>query len=423
MQLVVLGLNHRSAAVEVRERFSFDKDEVVAALNRLYEFDCISECVILSTCNRTEIYAALEGVEFPKDYMLAVLKDLKGADYIDADAFFFYEERDCIEHLFRVSASLDSLVLGEGQILSQLKGAYIQAYSAGCTGTIFNILFQRAIGVGKKVRTNTGIANTPVSVSYTAVNLAEDSLDKPLSEATVLILGAGTMSELTATHLQAKGVKTIFVSNRTFAKAEMLAERFNGKAVKLDNFVDYAKDADILITSTGAPHYIITEGEAKKITTLRKGEPIVMIDIAVPRDIDPAVADLDGIYLFNIDSLESVVEENKAQREEEARRAEPIIHDAIEELLDKLSYLTVRPMMALLTEKAERIRRRELHRALAKLPDISDKERRVMDSMSRMIIRKMLREPMIHFNEIAGTEEEGLYWDLFKDMFNLEKEG
>ena len=389
----------------MRERFSFDKDEVVAALNRLYEFDCISECVILSTCNRTEIYAALEGVEFPKDYMLAVLKDLKGADHIDADAFFFYEERDCIEHLFRVSASLDSLVLGEGQILSQLKGAYIQAYSAGCTGTIFNILFQRAIGVGKKVRTNTGIANTPVSVSYTAVNLAEDSLDKPLSEATVLILGAGTMSELTATHLQAKGVKTIFVSNRTFAKAEMLAERFNGKAVKLDNFVDYAKDADILITSTGAPHYIITEREAKKITTLRKGEPIVMIDIAVPRDIDPAVADLDGIYLFNIDSLESVVEENKAQREEEARRAEPIIHDAIEELLDKLSYLTVRPMMALLTEKAERIRRRELHRALAKLPDISDKERRVMDSMSRMIIRKMLREPMIHFN---GTRKSAL---------------
>nr|WP_252894535.1 hypothetical protein [Veillonella denticariosi] len=174
----------------------------------------------------------------------------------------------------------------------------------------------------------------------------------------------------------------------------------------------------------GAPHYIITPPkEAKKIVQLREGEPIVMIDIAVPRDIDPAVADIDGIYLFNIDSLESVVEENKAQREEEARRAEPIIHEAIEDLLDKLSYLSVRPMMALLTEKAERIRSRELHRALAKLPDISDKERRIMDSMSRMITRKILREPMIHFNEIAGTEEEGLYWELFKDMFNLEKEG
>lgn len=288
MQLVVLGLNHRSAAVEVRERFSFEKNEVESALNRLYEYEKISECVILSTCNRTEIYAVLEDVQSPKAYMLDVLKHLKHADTIDESAFFFYEEKACIEHLFRVSASLDSLVLGEGQILSQLKGAYIAAYSAGFTGTVFNILFQRAIGVGKKVRTNTGIANTPVSVSYTAVNLAEDSLDKPLSEATVLILGAGTMSELTATHLQAKGVKTIFVSNRTFTKAEALAKKFNGQAIKLDHYVEQAEHADIIITSTGAPHYIIGEKEAKRIAALRHGRPIVMIDIAVPRDIDPA---------------------------------------------------------------------------------------------------------------------------------------
>ncbi|WP_251422682.1 glutamyl-tRNA reductase [Veillonella agrestimuris] len=423
MQLVVLGLNHRSAAVAVRERFSFEKDEVKAALNKIYEYDRISECVILSTCNRTELYAVLEDVEQPKQYMLDVMKDLKDADSIDESAFFFYQDRECVDHLFRVSASLDSLVLGEGQILSQLKVAYIEAYSAGFTGTVFNILFQRAISVGKKVRTNTGIANTPVSVSYTAVNLAEDSLDKPLSEATVLILGAGTMSELTAIHLQSKGVKTIFVSNRTFAKAETLAKKFNGHAIKLDDVVDYAVEADILITSTGAPHYIINEKEARRIAARRNGMPMVMIDIAVPRDIDPAVADIDGIYLFNIDALESVVEENKQQREEEAKRAEPIIHEAIEDVLDKLSYLSVRPMMALLTDKADRIRSRELHRALAKLPDISDRERRIMDSMSRMIVRKMLREPMIHFNEIAGTEEEGLYWDLFKDMFNLKKEG
>lgn len=423
MQLVVLGLNHRSAVVAVRERFSFEKDEVKAALNKIYEYDRISECVILSTCNRTELYAVLEDVEQPKQYMLDVMKDLKDADSIDESAFFFYRERECVDHLFRVSASLDSLVLGEGQILSQLKVAYIEAYSAGFTGTVFNILFQRAISVGKKVRTNTGIANTPVSVSYTAVNLAEDSLDKPLSEATVLILGAGTMSELTAIHLQSKGVKTIFVSNRTFAKAETLAKKFNGHAIKLDDVVDYAVEADILITSTGAPHYIINEKEARRIAARRNGMPMVMIDIAVPRDIDPVVADIDGIYLFNIDALESVVEENKQQREEEAKRAEPIIHEAIEDVLDKLSYLSVRPMMALLTDKADRIRSRELHRALAKLPDISDRERRIMDSMSRMIVRKMLREPMIHFNEIAGTEEEGLYWDLFKDMFNLKKEG
>ena len=422
MQLVVLGLNHRSAAVEVRERFAFDKNEVPGALNRLYGYEEISECVILSTCNRTEIYAVLEGVEEPKAFMLEAVRDLKGVDIIDEEWFYFHEERDFIEHLFRVSASLDSLVLGEGQILSQLKVAYIEAYSAGFTGTVFNILFQKAIGVGKKVRTNTGIANTPVSVSYTAVNLAEDCLDKPMSEATVLILGAGTMSELTATHLQSKGVKTIFVSNRTYAKAEVLAEKFGGHAVRLDQYIMQAKDADILITSTGAPHYIINEKEAREIAALRKGKPIVMIDIAVPRDIDPEVAQIDGIYLFNIDALESVVEENKHQREEEAKRAEPIIHDAIEELLDKLSYLSVRPMMALLTEKADHIRRRELHRALVKLPDASEHERRIIDAMSRMIVRKMLRDPMIRFGEIAGKEEEGLYWDLFRDMFNLEKE-
>ncbi len=423
MQLVVLGLNHRSAAVEVRELFAFDKSEVKDALNKLYGHEEISECVLLSTCNRTEIYAVLEAVETPKAYMLNVLKELKNVDTIDEDQFFLLEGRDCIEHLFRVSASLDSLVIGEGQILSQLKVAYVQAYSAGFTGTVFNILFQRSISVGKKVRTLTGIANTPVSVSYTAVNLAEDCLDKPLSEATVLILGAGTMSELTATHLQAKGVKTIFVSNRTYTKAEALAERFGGQAITLDKFVEQAQYADILITSTGAPHYIVSQKEAKAISQLRNGKPIVMIDIAIPRDIDPDVADIDGVYLFNIDALESVVEENKHLREEEAKQAEPIIHDAIEELLDKLSYLSVRPMMALLNDKADRIRRREVHRAMVKLPDISDRERRIIDSMSRMIIRKMLREPMIRFGEIAGKEEEGLYWNLFRDMFNLEKEG
>ena len=423
MQLVDLGLNHRSAAVEVRELFAFDKSEVKDALNKLYGHEEISECVLLSTCNRTEIYAVLEAVETPKAYMLNVLKELKNVDTIDEDQFFLLEGRDCIEHLFRVSASLDSLVIGEGQILSQLKVAYVQAYSAGFTGTVFNILFQRSISVGKKVRTLTGIANTPVSVSYTAVNLAEDCLDKPLSEATVLILGAGTMSELTATHLQAKGVKTIFVSNRTYTKAEALAERFGGQAITLDKFVEQAQYADILITSTGAPHYIVSQKEAKAISQLRNGKPIVMIDIAIPRDIDPDVADIDGVYLFNIDALESVVEENKHLREEEAKQAEPIIHDAIEELLDKLSYLSVRPMMALLNDKADRIRRREVHRAMVKLPDISDRERRIIDSMSRMIIRKMLREPMIRFGEIAGKEEEGLYWNLFRDMFNLEKEG
>lgn len=423
MQLAILGLNHRTADVAVREQFAFDKREVAGALNKLYEYENISECVILSTCNRTEIYTVLEDVDDGRQYMLDVVQDLKHAQTIDDSAFYYKEGMECIRHLFCVAASLDSLVLGEGQILSQLKVAYIQAYTAGFTGTVFNIVFQRAIAVGKRVRTYTGIANTPVSVSYTAVNLAEDCLDKPISEAKVLILGAGQMSELTATHLQAKGVRTMFISNRTYPKAVKLAEKFNGTAVRLDDFIETAQDADILITSTGAPHYIITEKEAQAIVKKRKGAPIVMIDIAVPRDIDPVVAQLDGVYLFNIDALESVVEENKHQREEEAKRAIPIIEEGVREVLHKMEYLSVQPMMAELSRKAERVRRREVHRAMAKLPHVSEQDRKIMESMSRMIVRKLLREPMMRLNEVAGTEAEGQYWDLFRTMFNLEKEG
>lgn len=424
MQLVVLGLNHRSAPVNVRELFSFDKTEMVEALNHVYEHENVAECVLLSTCNRTELYAVLEDVAEPKQFMLDLLKHLKGAEQWDVDGnwFFLYEGTELMRHVFNVAASLDSLVLGEGQILSQLKMAYITAYSRGLTGPIFNIIFQRAISVGKKVRTVTGIANTPVSVSYAAVNLAEDCLEKPLSDAKVLILGAGEMSELTATHLQAKGVKSIFVSNRTYHKAQALAKRFGGEAVNFNEYIEQAKEADILITSTGAPHYIIDTESAEKIAEGRKHNPIVMIDIAVPRDIDPEVAQVEGVYLFNIDALESVVEANKAQRAKEAEKAKPIIEQAVEEIEQKLQYLSVRPMMVLLRDKAERTRKRELHRAMAKLPEADEKTRKIMDNMSRMIIRKLLREPMIRFGEIAGKEEEQDYWKLFHDMFDLDKE-
>lgn len=450
MQLVVLGVNHKTAPVEVREHFSFSKEQIKDALNSLYEYESVAECVILSTCNRTEIYAVLERTGNQRGFMLQLLQQLKGQDKqgkgealqeqksqpeginneLDLsensasgeDHFFFYEGRAAIGHLFDVAASLDSLVVGEGQILSQLKMAYITAYSCGATGPVFNIVFQRAISAGKKIRTWTDIAKAPVSVSYTAVNLAADCLED-ITKANVLILGAGQMSELTATHLQSRGVKSIFVSNRTYDRAVELANRFNGKAVHFQEFISWAEKADIIITSTGAPHYIIYEEQAEKIMAARHGRPIVMIDIAVPRDIDPEVGEIKGISLFNIDALEAVVEENRQHRLEEAEKARPMIEEAINELKEKLNYLSVRPMMVLLSEKAERIRRRELHRAMAKLPGANERERKIVEGMSRMLVRKLLREPMIRFGEVAGKEEEGEYWSLFRDMFKLEKEG
>ena len=425
MQLVLLGLNHKTAPVNVREAFSFSKEALEAALDELYNRPGVVECVILSTCNRMEVYALIKETENPKAFMLRALNEIKEITLANEEYFYCKTDRDCLEHLFRVASSLDSLVVGEGQILSQVKAAYISAYSGGYTGTVFNIIFQRAIRVGKVVRTQTSIADTPVSVSYTAVNLAEEVLYKPLSEAKVLILGAGTMSELTATHLQAKGVDTIFVSNKTFEKAQALAERFNGQAIRLDDYVELAKQADILITSTGAPRYLVGVEEAQVIAEAHGGQPFVMIDIAVPRDIDPLVESVPGIHLFNIDALESVVEENKAQRLEEAKKAEPFILEAVEEVLNKLNYLRVRPMMALLADKAEQIRQRELHRAMVKLPNLPDHERRIMESMSRMIIRKILRDPMIHLThveDVISKEEEEKYWNIFRDMFNLQKE-
>lgn len=421
MQLVVLGLNHKTAPVEVRERVSFSREQVTQALQHLYEFEEIAEGVILSTCNRTEIYAVSETLYGGKEVLMSFWRKIMKDVDISEDRFYYYEDGKAIEHLFMVTSGLDSLIVGEGQILSQVKQAYVLAHGQGVTGTILNIVFQRAIAIGKKVRSETSIGDKPVSVSYTAVNLAAERLPD-IAKAKVLILGAGQMSELTAKHLLAKGVKSIFVSNRTLSRAKELAKMFDGKAISFNHYLEEAVTADILITSTGAPHYLISYENAFNLMETRNYRPLVLIDIAVPRDIEPEVATIEGISLFNIDALESVVEENKHIRMEEGKKALPLISGAVKEVEEKLNYLSVRPMMVLISEKAERIRKREVHRVMAKLPDAKERERRLVENMSRMLVRKLLRDPMIRFGEIAGKEEEGHYWQLLKDMFKLEKE-
>ncbi len=425
MQLVVLGLNHKTAPVDIREAYSFSEEEVKQSLEHLYEHDDIAETVILSTCNRTEIYAVLEEAmsqEEARAHMLALVGHLKETDItVHEEYFFFYEGEEALNHLFTVASSLDSLVIGEGQILSQVKKAYVLASRYGATGPIINIVFQKAISIGKKVRNITDIANTPVSVSYAAVNLAADCLPD-LGTARVLLLGAGQMSELTATHLQAKGVRAIFVSNRTYHRAEELAKKFSGEAVPFHHSMEFAEQADIIITSTGAPHYMITHPDAQSLMEKRAYKPLVIIDIAVPRDVDPDVAGIKGVSLFNIDALEAVVEENKHHRLEEAERAKPIIVEAVREIMEKLTYLSVRPLMVLISEKAERIRRREYQRAMAKLQNLPEKERKIMENMSRMLVRKLLRGPMIKLHEVAGKDEESEYWDFFRAMFEIQKE-
>ena len=422
MSLVVLGLNHKTAPVAVRECLAFSEEQIKQSLLHLREFEEIEECVILSTCNRTEMYAV---VEEPED-AFSLLVDFwrqRGAGQLDVDQNLFYHiDEDCIRHLFRVAASLDSLVIGEGQILSQVKKAYSLARDIGTTSTVLNTLFNRAIASGKRVRTDTRIAYTAVSVSYAAVELAKKLLGD-LAKAKVLLLGAGQMSELTARHLVDNGVNTVFVSNRNLDRARQLADRFRGFAVPFEHFMESAEQADIVITSTGAPHYLIRSWDVAHLMPKRQGRPIIFIDIAVPRDVEPEVAALAGVNLYNIDDLEAVAESNMRGREKEAKDAERIIEADLADLIAKFRYLSFRPTLARLRDKVEAVRQREMKRALAKLPEATPEERKVLENLSKMLVRKLIRDPIIRINEAAGTDKEAYFLDAARKLFKLDDIG
>lgn len=422
MQLVVLGLNHKTAPVEVRECFAVSEEQARSALKHLHNYDDIKECVLLSTCNRTEMYAVVDDAEYSLPVIQNFLKAMGNAK-IDIDHYlFYYSETEAIEHLFKVAAGLDSLIIGEGQILSQVKKAYSVARDLGTTSTVLNTLFHRAIAVGKKVRTETRIAYNAVSVSYAAVELAKKIFGN-LAESNVLLLGAGEMSELTAQYLVENGVKTVFVSNRNFERAGLLADKFKGVAIPFEDFMQSAVKADIVITSTGAPHYIVRVWDVAHLMPKRQGRPIIFIDIAVPRDVEPETAAIAGVSLYNIDDLEAVIETNLRLREQEAQVAEKIIATELAEIVDKFRYLSYRPVLARLTAKAEVIRQREVKRALTKLPDLSADEVKAMERMSKMLVRKLLRDPVVCINEAASAGKEQEYLDAVSSLFKLGKIG
>ena len=434
MQLVVLGLNHKTAPVEVREQFAMSKEAIRNGLRHLSEYELLDEAVVLSTCNRSEIYACVGSGEAlaccdgsyemdeTLDEALAGMKqfffDLAGCG--GTEYLYHYEGEDCIRHLFEVSSSLDSLVLGEGQILSQVKHAYAIAREADSTSTVMNTLFHRAIAVGKRVRTETRIAFSPVSVSYAAVELARTKFDGNLSSSNVLIYGAGKMAELTAKHLAARGVKKIYVANRHIEKARELAEKFGGEALPLHDAMKRTANLDVVVTSTGAPHYIVHEWETRQLMRKRDGRPLVFIDIAVPRDVEPEVADIAGVTLYNIDDLENVVDENVKTREHEAVHARCIVEEEIRNIVDRFQYLAYRPLMALLSDRCEGIRAREVHRIRSKLPDLTRDEQRVITHMTQRIVRKILRIPMMKLNEFAGTADGDFYAEAMRRLFKLD---
>lgn len=413
MQLQVLGLNYKTAPIEIREKFSVDREAIRRGLENLDDYDGLTEAVVLSTCNRTEIYAVTA------DSCAASVKIFVN-DLVGGGAFekylYEYEGEACVRHLFEVAASLDSLVLGEGQILSQVKEAYSLAKAVGATSTILNTLFHKAIASGKNVRTETKIAYNSVSVSSAAVELAAEKLSG-LAGKRALIFGAGKMAQLTAQHLKARGIAEIFVANRHLDRAQDMAAKIGGTAVAWEDALKNAADVDIIITSTGAPHYVVKPWQTQQLMTRRSGRGIFFIDIAVPRDVDPEVAKIQGVTLYNIDDLEAVVESHVKARQAEAASAKKILEADVAATMERFKYLKFQPLMADLSNRAEKIRERELKRIASKIPNLNDDERRAIDQMTRKIVRKLLRLPMMKLNASAGTSDENFYAAAMRALF------
>ena len=403
MDLVILGLNHKTVPVAIREHFTMTPDAIHDALQHLDDYGGLREAVILSTCNRAEVYAVVDDVRDNEQALRDFFLDAAGRPAYEPSYFYSYTGKACIHHLFNVAASLDSLVLGEGQILSQVKQAYVMAHENGATSAILNMLFQQAIATGKRVRTETHIAYNAVSVSYTAVQMAEKQLGS-LSGRNLLLYGAGKL----------------YIVNRHLERAQELAADVGGQAVHYKEVQSVVSDVDIIIASTGAPHYVITVPRLQRFQELRQGRPLLLIDIAVPRDVDPAVTRLPGVTLYNIDDLQEVVHDNEATRQREAVAASYIVDEAVNTMIERYQYLSVRPVVLSLSQQAERTRRHFVKRARNKLPELTDDQFRVVENLSHILVRKILRAPLRRTVEVANTPDEDRVVRELRNVFNLD---
>ncbi|MDY6085000.1 MAG: glutamyl-tRNA reductase [Dialister sp.] len=417
MVLAVLGINHKTVPLKVREQFAIAETSAKGGYRHLSDQGQIRELVVLSTCNRTELYAVLSSPE-DREALKQMFLTLSGNSSADDEMFFYYQGEECIRHLFRVVSGIDSMVVGETGILNQVKEAYTLALAEKATRTILNTLFHRAITTGKRVRNETKISSNAVSVSYAAVKMAESILGT-LEGKTALVFGAGDAAELLVKNLAGKGLRRVIVTNRHPERAEELAKKFHGETVPFHSAISTAEDVDIFVTATGASQYIVKAWDVRNLMLQRAGKPLVCIDIAVPSDIDPEVGTIRNVTLYDMDSLQEVVEQNIHLREGEAKRVEGIIEEELRSIMDRFTYLSTRPVMVSLSDKVEQIRLRILKKAISKISGLTEEDKRVLDTMSRQMARKILREPMIHLNEYAGTEWESEDMSAVTRLFGL----
>jgi glutamyl-tRNA reductase len=419
MNLLLVGMNHRTAPVEVRERMNIPETRLGAAVADLAHREGILEALILSTCNRVE--AAVSARE-EVNAELALRQFL--ADYHQCDLtpyqphFYWHRQQEVVHHLFRVASSLDSMLVGEPQILGQMKRAYALAREAGALHGPLDEITSQALAVGKKVRRDTAIGSAAVSVSYAAVELAKKIFGN-LAGKTIFVIGAGKMSELAAKHLLSSGASAIFVSNRTFERAVELAGAFHGTAIHYEELFNHLAKADIVISSTGAPHFVLQKEQVASFLAARKHRPMFFVDIAVPRDIDPAVNDLDNAFVYDIDDLQQVVDANKKQREREAVWAEEIVREEVQKMMKRLASREVVPTIVALEDRLNRIRELELERQRGRLQNLTPEQREALDALTRGIVNKILHGPITELKSGAGQPGHSTLVELIRKMFGV----
>jgi len=418
--ILLLGLNYRTAPIEIREKLSAAQhtDEILSQLIRL---SGMKEVFFLSTCNRVEILFVTKNVpevavkivkNFLSDYGKIPLSQLEKFLYV-------YSHINAVKHLFRVASSLDSMVLGEPQILGQIKDAYRLALKHRTAGPILNRLLHKAFSVAKRIRTETKLAHHAVSVSYAAVEMAKKIFGH-LEGKRIMLIGAGEMAELAAQHLLNNGAKSLIVANRTLERAIELAERFHGQAISMEEIKDALKEVDIIISSTGAPHFIIHYEDIKQIMRERRHRPIFFIDIAVPRDIDPKINKLDNAYVYDIDDLQSVVEENRLKRQKEAIKAERIVEEETIKFQRWLETLEVVPTIIALKYKLETIRLKELNKTFNRLKHLSEEDKKAISIMTEAMIKKILHDPITFLKQKENRDKIDFYLDITRQLFNLD---
>lgn len=421
VHILKVGLTHETASIELREKLSFSEDMLGKAMVVLNEQKSILENVIVSTCNRMEVYAVVDQVHTGRYYITQFLADWFNIEKGQFEQHLEILENDqVIEHLFKVSVGLDSMVLGETQILGQIREAFFMAQAYETTGTIFNELFKQTITFSKRAHRETAISEQAVSISYAAVELAK-KIFGDIHDKRLLILGAGEMGEQTAKNLYGAGATDMVVINRTLERAEELAGKFQAEAKDMSDLVEELKDADILISSTGSPDVVLTSEDLAPVQKYRKGNPLFLVDIALPRDLDPSIEKLDSVFLYDIDDLQHVVDENLQSRKEAAEIIEAMLAEEVYVFKEWIATLGVVPVISALREKALSIQEETLASIFRKIPDLTDREQKVLNKHTKSIINQMLKAPIKQAKELAAKENPEAALELLVDVFGLDE--